>query len=773
MFNYQLYPGRKKEVIEFNNIEEKNTQITIVTAYFNGDTYIDKTINSVLNQTFPYWEWIIVNDGSTKDESIKKLEEIEKIDKRIRVVHKENSGLAATRDYGAKLASPSSKYLLFLDDDDLINKTYLECAYWTLQTNKKAAWAYTDVVNFEGEEFKWIKWFDSEIEKKENLLVATAMIRKEDFFEVNGYELREKSVNEDWNLWLKLLSKGKRPIRMNFFGFWYRRKLQNSELQRSKQNRKRALEIIRQTGKQITEKVEAFQYPKQDYKWELIQEDWKENVKYQIKDNGKINILMIISWMVTGGADKFNLDLVKRIDKNKFNIIIITTEPNTNEWRQEFEEQSIVYDLTTFLDKRYWLAFINNLINQYKIDIIFNTNSVVGYSMIPYLKSKHPEIPIMDYVHMEEWYNRCGGYSRDSSLVSSCLDKTLVCNKNSEKILVNYFGRKQNEVETVYIGVDEQVFDPQKYEKENILKKLKIENKKNKYIVSFICRISEQKRPMLLVEILKKLKENRQDFICLIAGDGPMFEKVKYKLKIYNLLEDVVLLGNVKETEEIYKISDVTINCSIKEGLALTAYESLAMGVPVVTANVGGQAELINEEVGVVVPCMQKETEIKNFKYKEKEINSYVYAIDKVLNNLENYKSNCRKRIMNGFTIDQMIANMEKQFEELLINKKQEKIENGKALAKVTDVCKELITKSYVAMEESYDWLCKQVNIKYFGKDVECNYSDDYGYDYFETPMGKFRLKVIAIAKRLHMYETIKNILRKVRKAKRRKNNNV
>ncbi len=611
------------------------------------------------------------------------------------------------------------------------------------------------------------------MEKKENLLVATAMIRKEDFFEVNGYELREKSVNEDWNLWLKLLSKGKRPIRMNFFGFWYRRKLQNSELQRSKQNRKRALEIIRQTGKQITEKVEAFQYPKQDYKWELIQEDWKENVKYQIKDNGKINILMIISWMVTGGADKFNLDLVKRIDKNKFNIIIITTEPNTNEWRQEFEEQSIVYDLTTFLDKKYWLAFINNLINQYKIDIIFNTNSVVGYSMIPYLKSKHPEIPIMDYVHMEEWYNRCGGYSRDSSLVSSCLDKTLVCNKNSEKILVNYFGRKQNEVETVYIGVDEQVFDPQKYEKENILKKLKIENKKNKYIVSFICRISEQKRPMLLVEILKKLKENRQDFICLIAGDGPMFEKVKYKLKIYNLLEDVVLLGNVKETEEIYKISDVTINCSIKEGLALTAYESLAMGVPVVTANVGGQAELINEEVGVVVPCMQKETEIKNFKYKEKEINSYVYAIDKVLNNLENYKSNCRKRIMNGFTIDQMIANMEKQFEELLINKKQEKIENGKALAKVTDVCKELITKSYVAMEESYDWLCKQVNIKYFGKDVECNYSDDYGYDYFETPMGKFRLKVIAIAKRLHMYETIKNILRKVRKAKRRKNNNV
>lgn len=45
--------------------------------------------------------------------------------------------------------------------------------------------------------------------KKENLLVSTALIRKDDFWSVNGYELREKAVNEDWNLWLKFLSKGK------------------------------------------------------------------------------------------------------------------------------------------------------------------------------------------------------------------------------------------------------------------------------------------------------------------------------------------------------------------------------------------------------------------------------------------------------------------------------------------------------------------------------------------------------------------------------------
>ena len=127
MFNYQLQPGRKREMIEFEENEVK-PEITIITAYYNGNQYIDQTIYSVLNQTFPYWEWIIVNDGSTNEEAINKLKEIENLDKRIKVVHKENSGLAATRDYGASKACKSSKYFLFLDDDDLIHKTYLECA---------------------------------------------------------------------------------------------------------------------------------------------------------------------------------------------------------------------------------------------------------------------------------------------------------------------------------------------------------------------------------------------------------------------------------------------------------------------------------------------------------------------------------------------------------------------------------------------------------------------------------------------------------------------
>ena len=122
VFDYSLYPGKTRKQV---NYEEKQIEpkITIITPYYNGNKYIDETINSVLNQTFVEWEWLIVNDGSTNQESLEKLESIKHIDPRIKVINKENGGLAETRDYGAKNASKTSKYLFFLDDDDVIEKT--------------------------------------------------------------------------------------------------------------------------------------------------------------------------------------------------------------------------------------------------------------------------------------------------------------------------------------------------------------------------------------------------------------------------------------------------------------------------------------------------------------------------------------------------------------------------------------------------------------------------------------------------------------------------
>ena len=726
-FDFSKEPGKvEKNRYKYNEYE---ALMSIIMPFYNDAKNIDQTINSILNQTFPNYEIIIIDDGSKDEISLEKLKEIEKKDKRIKILHKENEGASKARDYGAKRADKNSKYLVFCDSDDLLNETFLETGFWTLETNKNATWAYSDSIGFEGIQYTWNKWFNSQKMKKENDLVITSIVRKEAFEEVNGFDIQEKNVYEDWNLWLKLIGKGYFPVRMNYYGTWYRRK-KESELNRARSNNARAMEIINNTVKNIKSKVEAIQYPYFGYNWDIMPDNVVSIPSLQSEKNNKINILMIIPWMVMGGADKFNFDLISRLDKSKFDITIVSTEPAINTYRQEFEEYATVYDLTTFIDQKYWISFINYIIYKNNINLIINTNSEIGYGILPYLKAKYPQVPIIDYVHMEEWYNRNGGYSRDSSGVASIIDKTLVCNENSKEILINYFGRNENEVKTVYIGVDENEFNPEKYNKEKLKEKYNIP--KDKYIISYICRISEQKRPFLLLQVIKTLLEERNDFLFLIVGDGNLLNQMKSNAKKMQLMNNIIFLGRTNKTDEIYAISDITINCSIKEGLALTAYESLSMGVPVVSSDVGGQKELINEKTGVIVPCKQNEEDIFDFNYSKEEIYSYVKAINRILKDLSTYKKECRKRILDGFTIDQMVKNMTKILEDTIENpNKNKKIDFANI-----DICKEIITNKFMLNEAKYSWECKEYN-NYFG--FETIDSKNYKFQLFKEKMWQHK----------------------------------
>ena len=739
---------------------KNNPVISIITPYFNGQDYIEETAKSVLRQTFSNFEWIIVDDGSSK-KGKEKLQQIEKMDSRIKVFTNSYSsrGPAQTRDFGIRNSAKSSKYIVFLDADDLYNKTFLECSYWTLETHPEASWTYTDSVNFGAKNFLWRKWYDVEWELRENILLVSACVRKADLIEVGGFELKEKKVYEDWYLWIKLIKAGKFPVRMNSLLTYYRQKKGTSELKSSnEENKKNALRIIEEAKRDIVDYKDAIQFPKYDYNWEEIKDEIIK-IKDTQKSN-KINILMIIPWMVTGGADRFNLDLIKRMDRKKFSFTIISTMPSKNEWRRQFEKYATIYDLTTFLEMKDWIGFINYIIKKNNIKLIFNSNSEFGYRILPYLKAKYPQIPITDFVHMEEWYMKNGGFSRDSSIMQNVIDKTFTCNENSRNIFINHFKRNESEIKTIYIGVDEKKFDPQKYNKEEIIDKINDKRlSKDKIIISYICRIAEQKRPYLMLEVVKKLAEIRENFVVVVAGEGSLLNGLKKNVKKEKLDDFFVFVGNKKNTEEIYAISDLTLNTSIKEGLALTSYESLAMGVPVVSSDVGGQKELINKEVGVTVPCIQQEREILNYNYTEEEVLNYIVAIQEVINNLKYYKSNCRKRILNRFTIDNMIKNMEKEFIDIVQNPNKQKIENGEKLSGNIDVLKELISSFLVSNKLEYEWICEEFNHKNIHISNFKNKILKKKQYYEHTLEYKIKHPIVLALRKVGIYESTKRIL--------------
>ena len=115
-----------------NNSYRRN-YFSIVIPLYNKENFILSTINSVLNQTYKYFEIIIINDGST-DNSLSKLNCLH--DDRIKIINKENGGVSESRNIGIQEAKYD--WIAFLDADDFWDENYLQEANRMINTYPKA-----------------------------------------------------------------------------------------------------------------------------------------------------------------------------------------------------------------------------------------------------------------------------------------------------------------------------------------------------------------------------------------------------------------------------------------------------------------------------------------------------------------------------------------------------------------------------------------------------------------------------------------------------------
>lgn len=374
-WKYKYEPGKKLKNKNEDNVVTKPL-VSIITSYYNSNEFMGQTINCVLNQTFQSWEWIIVDDGSTEKDAIDYLNEVKKIDYRIKIYHKENEGLALGRDYAIKYST--ANYILPLDADDLIEETYIETLYWTLETNKDASWAFTDSVGFGKYRYLSNEEFDSEKMKVDNQITATALLRKEEVLKLGGYRKAKRYVNEDWHLWLRMLADNQFPVQVGYYGFWYRRR-EESLLTDINDEKKKEYELKRRELKleadKIKNRIQAIRYPKRKIKNILQEKKLKGLENIRVFTDQKENILYILPYL---GTDKKMYRKIKKDAKEK-NIYIITMEKSKYSqymYRQKYEEFSTVYDLTTFLDSEYWIEFIIYLITTRKIKNVFLSNTI-------------------------------------------------------------------------------------------------------------------------------------------------------------------------------------------------------------------------------------------------------------------------------------------------------------------------------------------------------------------------------------------------------------
>lgn len=194
--------------------------VSIIIPVFNDEKYIEETLESVKNQEYTNWQCIIVNDGSTDNsETIIK----NYITNNIQFIYlsKENSGVSDTRNFGIEKCS--GEYILPLDSDDLISTTYLKEAITVFNKNPETALVYCNA-NFFGEKnskFKLQKYVYEDLVLS-NSIFCSAIYRKSDFMNTNGYDINLKLGLEDWEFWITFLNAESKVVKLDKVHFFYR-----------------------------------------------------------------------------------------------------------------------------------------------------------------------------------------------------------------------------------------------------------------------------------------------------------------------------------------------------------------------------------------------------------------------------------------------------------------------------------------------------------------------------------------------------------------------
>jgi glycosyltransferase involved in cell wall biosynthesis len=205
-----------------------------------------------------------------------------------------------------------------------------------------------------------------------------------------------------------------------------------------------------------------------------------------------------------------------------------------------------------------------------------------------------------------------------------------VISKTDYIIVVNEKIKEQVEklgVDKYKVFLTPNAVDIHRFNPKNLLPKdVQLDNNKNSIL--FVGNLVFQKGLDYLLEAKKILKNECE---LLIVGDGPLRGRLEKKVK-EEKIKDVIFLGERKDVEMIMPSADLFVLPSISEGSPIAILEALASGTPIVATDVGGVAEIMNFEVGEIVPPENSEILAK--------------SIDKLLkdgNLRKKMGKNCRK----------------------------------------------------------------------------------------------------------------------------------
>jgi glycosyltransferase involved in cell wall biosynthesis len=365
------------------------------------------------------------------------------------------------------------------------------------------------------------------------------------------------------------------------------------------------------------------------------------------------SVLFLVSSLPMGGACKFILDVTAQLQAQGYRVTVATTAYETkpaHPWLDELLQ--IVPDVFVLSHTR--LAELPrqtvHLARTRRCGRVVISHSLMGYQLLPWLRSELPAVSFLDYTHIEyetEWPN--GGYALRSVGNQPLLELSLVSSEHLREWMILH-GAAPDDIRVCHTNIDGEKWKPDPAERARERFDLGIDARTT--LILYPCRLTEQKRPEMLCNIVAALRTATQiPFAVVVAGDGELLPAMKSFIKKQGLEDSFHLLGAVslERMAHLHNAADIFLLPSLIEGIALALFEAMALQSVPVVSDVGGQRELVTPECGCLVPLGEPRL----------ELTAYVAALKRLIENPDLRRTKAaaaRKRVQGHFHLGNMTA---------------------------------------------------------------------------------------------------------------------
>lgn len=366
----------------------------------------------------------------------------------------------------------------------------------------------------------------------------------------------------------------------------------------------------------------------------------------------KVNILQLVNGFAIGGGELKLLELIKYLNKDKYNIIIGSVGQG-GPLQKEFEKVAPVY---VFFKKHKFdftqVFKVAKLMRKHNIHIVqttlFYADVIGAYAAV---LANVPIVLSWEAV-TQPYRNR---HLIAYKLANRKMDRVIAVSHAIRKQLIEERNVKPEKVMTIQYGVDLKRFSS----KNRKLKKYDIGCAQNSLIIGTVARFTRQKGHTYLINAAPQIVEKFPHVRFVFIGDGPLRFDLENQIKKLKIEKYFKFLGFRQDVEDLLQLFDIFLLPSLYEGLPNVVLEAMASAKPVIATAVDGTVEAVETGItGFLIPSEKPEAISKTINFLLKDPQKIRAMGEKG-----------RKRAKLYFSMEKQIKQFEEMYDSLIAKK--------------------------------------------------------------------------------------------------------